>query len=296
MGAPSPHRASDRNPLWFGAMSAPEPRPASTVILCRPEGGSLAIFMVKRHGRSGFMAGAHVFPGGRVDDADHEYGVLDDMAADLVDGSEDAIGFCVAAVRETLEECGVLLAVDELGARPNAAIAKTLFDAVHDDGPQREGSGPREFHSELQALGLVPDISSLRPWSWWITPEAEPKRYDTRFFLAEAPAHDARADLKETTEGDWFTPEAALAAYAAGEIFLAPPTLATLEDLRGFATVAEAAASVTRPLPPICPLISTGEDGMVLALPGDELHEVSERAMAARTRIVMNDEGRFESR
>src|SRR5690606_37706845 len=136
-----------------------------------------------------------------------------------------------------------------------------------------------------------------RPLAWWITPKAEPKRYDTRFFLAPAPEGQApRVDEHEATEGAWFTPAAALAAYGEGRIQLAPPTLATLEDLAEHADLERAASAVARPLPPIEPVLITGDDGLVLALPGDPLHEVEAPASARRTRIVLDERGRFCSR
>jgi 8-oxo-dGTP pyrophosphatase MutT (NUDIX family) len=221
--------------------TSPEPRPAATVIIARPVAGGFEVLLVKRHGKSGFMAGAHVFPGGRVDDAD---------------AGPDR--FVSAAVRETMEEARVSLAA-----------------------------------------------SALTPWSWWITPREEPKRFDTRFFLAEVPADTvAVVDEHEAVAFAWLTPRAALSAYSAGEIVLAPPTLATLEDLAPFASLADARAAVTLPLRAVCPRIvsgvgsgaGSGDDGLVLALPGDPLHDERERVFPHRTRIVMNAAGRFESR
>ena len=239
-----------------------DPRPAATVILMRE---TSEVYLVKRHGRSGFMAGAHVFPGGRVDPEDSAY----EMDA-----------FTVAAIRETLEECGVLLVNNQ-----SDPVAREVFDEVQ---------GGRSFHDVIRERHLSLDASVLAPWSWWITPKAEPRRYDTRFFLARAPTHRAAPDNKEVTEGAWLTPRAALDAFAAGDIFLAPPTLATLEDLLGLESFEVAAASVQLPLQPICPLLVEGDE-MVLALPGDPLHDVKERAMRQRTRFVLGEGGRFRS-
>jgi 8-oxo-dGTP pyrophosphatase MutT (NUDIX family) len=238
-------------------MNAPPTRPAATVILCRPRGrnddGGFEVLLVKRHGKSGFMAGAHVFPGGRVDDADRaQAGPLCSFAAGLVDelSPVDAAAALLAGARETQEEAGI-------------------------------GLDPRSF----------------RPWSWWITPEAEPKRFDTRFFLAPVPADTAaRIDEHEAVAFAWHSPAEALQAYERGEIVLAPPTLATLEDLVPHRSFEEAAASVARPLPPVCPKLIPHDDGLILALPGDPLHDVPRRAFSRRTRIVMNAHGRFESR
>jgi len=274
--------------------AAPELRPAATVLLVREDGGDLSVYLVKRHGRSGFMAGAHVFPGGRVDEADGALAAalspaLRAAALAMLDGEEDertAVAFAVAAVRETAEECGVLLAIDEAGDHPSEADAATIAAEL------RAG---RPFGEVLSSRGLLPDVAALRPFAWWVTPAAEPKRYDTRFFLAPAPPHRADVDAQEVTEGEWFTPAAALAAYTAGEIVLAPPTLVTLEDLVGAKTLDDAAACVERPIPAICPVITNDESGMVLALPGDPLHESQTPAFAGRSRIIMTAAGLFES-
>lgn len=209
---------------------------------------------MKRHGKSGFMAGAHVFPGGRVDEADYDADIGMVNAAALLDGmnARTARGFLHAALRETLEEAGIRVSARD-----------------------------------------------LKPWSWWITPTEEPKRFDTRFFLCEVPRNtEAKLDEQEAVAFAWLTPKDALAAYTRGDIVLAPPTLCTLEDLAPFSSVSDAVMSVRRPLRPICPRILSdfaGMSGLVLALPGDPLHDVRERAFEVRTRIVMGDSGKFTS-
>ncbi|MBI1944422.1 MAG: NUDIX hydrolase [Deltaproteobacteria bacterium] len=224
------------------------PRLAATIMLCRPREHGFELLFVKRHGASGFMGGAHVFPGGRIEDNDS--GVPLDVA-----GS----------------------ALPEL---PAAEAARVLAGAV------------RETKEEA---GLDVDPASLRAWAHWITPEAEPKRFDTWFFLAPVPAHTvAIIDQHEAVEHAWHSPKAALAAHARGELTLMPPTLATVEDLAVFASIAEAAASVRRPLPTIRPHLIYG-DQIILALPGDPLHPEKARVFPHRTRIVLH-EGRFASR
>jgi 8-oxo-dGTP pyrophosphatase MutT (NUDIX family) len=270
------------------------PRPAATVVVCRQETDGLEVYLVKRHGRSGFMAGAHVYPGGRVDDADGALGdalapEVRSSASALLDGMDgrEAVAFCVAALRETAEECGLLLARDREGVVPDAAAAAAVARELRDGHP---------FAAVLESKGLVPDVGALRALAWWVTPAAEPKRYDTRFFLAAAPPQQrADVDAHETTEGEWLAPAAALAAYAEGRIVLSPPTLCTLEDLEGFTTLDEAAAAVPRPVPRIEPLLLSGDSGLILALPGDPLHPEPHRAAARRSRVIMSDGGRFTS-
>ena len=251
--------------------------PAATVVVARVlprDEGAFEVFLVKRHGKSGFMAGAHVFPGGKVDDDDASF---------------DADRFACAAIRETFEETGVLLARHESGL---AMTARAPRDAV----VARIAAGEPFAHA-LKATGLVPDVDALVGIGWWITPEAEPRRFDTRFFFALVPAlqhHDAAPDLQEVTEGTWFSPQGALDAYAQGEIALAPPTLVTLEELAPLTTAGVRAHAWPRRA--IRPLITHDADGaLVLALPGDSLHDVKDACWPHRTRVVAKDGGRFVS-
>lgn len=270
------------------------PRPASTVLLLRAGGDGLEVYLVRRHGRSGFMAGAHVFPGGRVDAADRELASLlpAETVASLrlvgIDDPLDAAAYWIAAVRETAEECGVLLTRTRDGAWASADTAEEVFAAL------RAGAS---FAETLDRHRLIPDVSGLHAFSWWITPEAEPKRYDTRFFYVSAPAdHRASVDAHEVTEGDWMTPSDALARYRAGEIVLAPPTLVSLEDIADAATPDEVASLIPDPGKPVCPHLTHEDGDLVLALPGDPLHDVREAVWpGVRTRIVRDADGRFMS-
>lgn len=271
-------------------------RPAATVVLCRAgNNGTLEFFLVKRHGRAGFMAGAHVFPGGRVDDDDATLGeelpaVARAHARALVPAVpvEMALGFCVAAIRETAEECGLVLARDAGGALVTSSVAGLVVDDM---------ARGRSFGDALTERGLRPDVEALHPLAWWITPAAEPKRFDTRFFLAAAPLDQApRVDAQEATEGAWFRPDEALHAYRSGTLRLAPPTLATLEDLLGADTIDDARATASLPLTPIDPeLIYVDDGGMLLALPGDPLHSRPLARAPHRTRFVLDGDGRFSS-
>lgn len=272
---------------------------ASTIVLVDDEG---RIYLVKRHGRSGFMAGAHVFPGGRVDATDREIALalppsLREAGQGLVQRGatnlDDALALLVAGVRETVEECAVFLATSA-HAPGGALVDGTVAAEAH----RLLEVEKRPFADVLATLGVVPAIDRLAPFAWWITPEAEPRRYDTRFFVARAP-HDQRAtvDAREVTEGDWMTPDDAIARYRRREIALAPPTLVTLEDLQGARTVdamiARGAQTAGRP---ICPKLIADEQGLVLALPGDALHDEREPIFpGVRTRVVMDADQRFVS-
>jgi 8-oxo-dGTP pyrophosphatase MutT (NUDIX family) len=227
---------------------APAPiAPASTVIVLRdgPEGPE--VFLVRRHHAIAFMAGAHVFPGGRVDpeDAGADRTWCDglDAVATPPDGltPAEALAFRVAAARELFEEAGVLLARDQTGR----------FVPLGEPTGHRHGSGLRyDLHAHRRTLkdiitsqGWRLAVDAVIPCARWVTPAADVRRFDTWFFVArvppgQSPIHD---DL-ESTESLWMTPARAIAAARAGAIALPPPTWATLRELERFRTVADVVA------------------------------------------------------
>lgn len=132
----------------------------------------------------------------------------------------------------------------------------------------------RELHEEA---GVRVAVEHLRPWAHWITPEVEPRRYDTWFFVAAMPhGEEARADGQEASAGDWFTPLDAIARAQEGRLPVAPPTMRTLQELAPFAAVADVLAAPRR-LPPICPRYGQDADGNVFVLlPGDPEHPATD--------------------
>ncbi|MFK7989240.1 MAG: NUDIX hydrolase [Sandaracinaceae bacterium] len=267
------------------------PREAATVLLARDEEEGFSIFMVRRHAKSGFMAGAYVFPGGTLDDEDQAPALLDRVegcsaagaAAALGEANGQlALGLYVAALRETFEEAGILLAdgVDpgELAAgRTRLHEGAAFLDIV------------RELDLRLRADALV-------PFSRWVTPVAEKRRYDARFFLARAPRKQrAEHDRIEVTAGEWLTPGAALDACERGRITLFPPTLRTLEQLVAFDSLDAAIADVRGRVPrPVMPVLRPHGDTIALTLPGDPEHPESEVILPGPSRFVLAD-GRFRS-
>lgn len=236
-------------------------RDAATVLLVRDEptsaaGGATAleVFMVRRHEKSGFVGGHHVFPGGVVDDADR-----DRAWSDHCRGKFDP--FAVAAVRELLEEAAVLIAVDSatgrlvrLGTDEIGALAKS----VH--------SGDRLLLDACREAGMVVDLDALRLWSHWVTPKGEPRRYDTRFFVAVAPPEqEAIHDELELTAGVWGTPASFLKQHAAGEIRMILPTVANLLSIENFGTTTELmeAARAKGTITPTTPELAREVDGSV---------------------------------
>lgn len=219
-------------------MTSPAPaRPASTVLLLRDGRQGLEVFMVVRHHQIDFASGALVFPGGRVE------------AADLALAGGDPQGaFRVAAIRETWEECGVLLAA------PGAV-------------PAAEG----DFAAMLAARGLRPDLDALAHFAHWITPVPVPKRFDTHFFLAAAPAdQDAVHDGGEAVDSVWIRPLDALAEAEAGTRKVVFPTRMNLTKLARSTSVAEAfAAARARPVVTVQPIQRDTPEGRYLRIPAE---------------------------
>jgi 8-oxo-dGTP pyrophosphatase MutT (NUDIX family) len=229
------------------------PRPAATVVLlrdARPGGPSgLEVFMVQRNRRSGFLPNAWVFPGGRVDAADALHGhpgVRGRLAIPGVSDA-DAAAIGVAAVRETLEEAGVWLGEGTVSDRDRAL-------------------------PDLLADGAAVDLDRLRAWSWWVTPEVEPKRFDTRFLVALASHGEARHDDREVVDSRWVSPRAVIDAGDQAAFPLAPPTWWTLRELAAHADAASAFAAERPAGRPIQPVMEFGDQGLVLLLPGHPAH------------------------
>jgi 8-oxo-dGTP pyrophosphatase MutT (NUDIX family) len=244
--------------------------PAATVLLLRDGGDGLEVFMLERHVESEFAGGALVFPGGKVDDGDRRlaparWSGIDLVAAAAVfDVEEDlALGLHVAAVRETFEEAGVLLARRD-GAPITAADVATPGALAARQRLSARGV-PWDWSGWLADEGLVLDLGALAWWSWWVTPEGSPKRYDTRFFLAAVPPDQEGAhDRVETVASRWTTPQAALDAGRAGSATVVYPTRKNLEVLATFATagaVLTAAAEGRLDTTRTQPVIVRGEDG-----------------------------------
>lgn len=230
----------------------PEAKDASTVMLVRDGAGGPEVFLQRRAGAMEFAAGMTAFPGGRVDPVDAEveiewagpapawwgqrYGVSAARAKALV----------CAAVRETFEECGVLLA----GPTAGTVVADTAGYRRQRERIEGRDLTLAEFLAE-EKLVLRADL--LRPWSRWITPTVERRRYDTNFFVAVLPEGQlADGATSETDLVQWSTPAAALATWKAGAHVLLPPTWSQLTSLSAYSTTAEilAAEPAIEPIQP----------------------------------------------
>lgn len=256
---------------------------ASTVIVLRNAGKGLETFMVCRHHQSGFMGGAHVFPGGKVDAVDSDPRWLErvdrsaeEITARLAESDpRRGLGLLVAGVRETFEEAGVLLASAAAGV-DLGEVRRKLHEGV-------------SFIELAEEADLRIDSTALVPYARWVTPKMESRRFDTRFYIASIPeGQRASHDGSETTSAAWLRPAAALDDMVAGKIKLAPPTVRTLRWLAEFGDVAEAIADASSRKPPLVrPRLVSSDAGWFLALPGDPEHPERERALPGATRMVL---------
>ena len=230
-----------------------KPRDAATLILLRDSdrtGDGIEVLLLQRHVRSAFLAGAHVFPGGVVEEVDFApemvalcRGLSSDQAHRIIEDvspPQKSLGFFVAAIREAFEESGILLAHGS-GSRPSTDGSELM--RLGGCRPEVHAS-PSVFASRLRDEGLSLATDKLSYFAHWITPEALPIRFDARFFVAAAPAdQEASPDGKETVEARWISPQGALAEHQMGRPKLAPPTFHSLTELTEFRTVDEAIAS-----------------------------------------------------
>ena len=247
-------------------------RPAATVMMVRDvtDGSGIEVFMLRRTGRASFAAGMYVFPGGRVDDVDHATEIapfcrgLDDVDASRQLGIDaGGLAFWVASVRECFEEAGVLLAEHRDGG--DLPLNDDDRHAVHD--------GTLSMVDLCKRDDLVLDLSTTHYVDHWITPIGENRRFDTRFFLTEAPAdQEGLHDDKETVESLWVSPATALEMHAAGDLMMLPPTIYNMRflGLHDSAASALAAGRDRVDVPCILPKIRLVDGKMVgIAMPTD---------------------------
>jgi 8-oxo-dGTP pyrophosphatase MutT (NUDIX family) len=258
-------------------------RPAATVMLVRDGDDGLEVFMLRRTLSAAFASGMYVFPGGRVDDADHADelepvcdGLDDERASRLLQVERGGLAFWVAAIRECFEEAGVLLARPTDAADPGDVVRFDDPDVAARFGAERllVHAGERSLVDVCADEDLVLVTDSIHYVSHWITPIGEARRFDTRFFVARAPqAQEPLHDDNETIDSLWVRPAAALERFEAGELALLPPTIASLEFLQQFdsADAALVAAADIGVPPVILPRLRLDDAGRFLgvSLPGD---------------------------
>ena len=246
------------------------PRQAATVLLLRDGTEGLEVYLLRRTSGMPFAGGMTAYPGGGVDPRDGDTDIAwagpppSAWAAAFGCDERTARELVCAAVRETFEEAGVLLA-----GVPGGDVVP---DVSGDDWEQqRQALLTRDLSLAglLAGRGLALRSDLLRPFAHWITPPVEPRRYDTKFFAAALPAGQHARDVSgEADEASWLRPSAALAELAAGSRPMLPPTIHTLGQLEPFADVAAAlAGSPPEPLEPISPSFEETPDGRWAVLP-----------------------------
>ena len=232
-------------------------RPSATVMLLRDGPTGLEVFMVVRHHEIDFASGALVFPGGRLEPADVELAADPALCGHRPDLDATAAAFRVTAIRETYEECGILLARPRAGTEPISAVALAVLDAT------------RPFAELLRGAELIPALDLLVPFAHWITPEFVPKRFDTHFFAAAVPGdqigiHDGR----EAIDSVWISPQQALHDAQSGRFTVVFATARNLWKLAqsASATAALDAARASR-IVTVMPELVTSETGRALRIP-----------------------------
>lgn len=241
---------------------AVEPKPAATVVLLRDAAQGMEVLLLKRHRSSGFVPGAYVFPGGRTDAADGDPELMQ-HALHFRETSVPSF-FWFAAVREAFEETGVLLARDAREAWvPDTHSSEAMQQMrlrLLDDGAT--------LLDVLRACDCRIDFSDVVYFAHWITPLAEPRRYDTRFFAAGVPpGRTVQADAREMTDALWLTPAQALARFAEGTLPMVFPTVKTLEQLAEFTNTAHALQQLAaRDVEPIMPRLVRTATGVGIVI------------------------------
>ena len=248
-----------------------EPREAATVVLLRDGDGGPQALLLRRNSKAGFVPRAWVFPGGRVDPADGEDALAErwtglgrEEAATRLglprDASPQAIAYYGAAVREAIEETGLWPGVTHAGGALASEAAKGSRERLLGEGAT--------LAAVLGEIDARLDGAAFEYIAHWVTPVAEPRRYDTRFFAARVPSDAvAHHDEREMTASVWLTPQEALARHREGRLPMIFPTIRTLEGLRGFDTVAELLAHFRgRAIPRQQPEIVRTADGVALRM------------------------------
>ena len=264
------------------AISPVVARHASTVLLLRDSDRGVEVFMERRHIQSDFVGGAYVFPGGRVDPEDRVdealcHGLTDREASARLALEEGGLTFYVAAIRECFEEAGVLLAYDRDGRILDFSdrAVEERFERLRAE----LNAGERSLLDIAAAEELTLATDRIGYWAHWITPEGQPRRYDTRFFVTRAPRNQtAGHDDHELTSSAWVTAEEALEHGRRKEWMIIFPTIRNLQKLSAFGTADEAIAAVDAQdeFPVMQPRVLMGrtpEEPARPVLPGDEGYE-----------------------
>jgi 8-oxo-dGTP pyrophosphatase MutT (NUDIX family) len=214
------------------------PRPAATIVLLRDAAEGMELLLMRRSRSAGFVPGAYVFPGGRVDGADAMPAVIErldgltvqsaETRLELPDAEPPAIAYYLAALREAFEETGILVGIRSDGSAPPTAAEDEGVDQIRDQLMSDDVS----FADAISRLQCRIAGDAIEYIAHWITPLPEPRRYDTRFFAAKVrPGSTPIADPREMTDAVWIAPQEALDRCDAGDLPMVFPTIKTIEQL-----------------------------------------------------------------
>ncbi|MBE0615252.1 MAG: MBL fold metallo-hydrolase [Burkholderiales bacterium] len=253
------------------------PRPAATLVLVRDQDSGMEVLMIRRTQSAAFVGGAHVFPGGAVDAADasaelagHCEGLDDIEASRQLEVERGGLAYWTAALRECFEEAGLLLAHDADGRYADLIDTQQLH--VFEQWRESIRAGRATLADLCRVHNLRLAAGRLAYHSHWITQPGRPRRFDTRFFVAEAPAaQTASHDNSETVDHIWIRPAEALERHKRGEMQLVFPTIKTLESISRFGSAAALMefARAPRKMPTMSPRSASSREGTKLLVPGD---------------------------
>jgi 8-oxo-dGTP pyrophosphatase MutT (NUDIX family) len=246
-------------------------KPAATILLLRDD--PFEVLMVRRHHQIDFASGALVFPGGKTHEGDHDARWGDHAIGwEGLDGEQRALR--IAAVREVFEEAGILLARRRDGEPITGEACSMEIRRAVDEGSVA-------FLDVVADLGAQLDLPALTVFARWITPPLTPKRFDTWFYVVDAPADQlAACDGRETVDAEWIRPAEALRLGDAGERKIIFPTRMNLKLLAEASGASDAVARAeARTLVTVQPQIVQREAGRVLALPPDAGYGVVEEPL-----------------
>ena len=262
---PAPAEWHPRIAEYLAGRLEPVPaRLAATVLLLRDGADGPEVHLVKRATTMAFAGGLYAFPGGRVDPQDEDAATAwagpspEQWATRFDCAVPQARALVGAAVRETFEETGVLLA----GSAPETVVGATSSADWEADRLAVEAHA-LPLGALLTRRGLTLRTDLLAGWSRWVTPAFEPRRYDTAFFVAALPEGQSAREVSGETEGTvWTTPSRAIADFEAGHVAMLPPTVTTLREIAAFdSTAAVLAAASARSLAPIMADVRAEADG-----------------------------------
>jgi 8-oxo-dGTP pyrophosphatase MutT (NUDIX family) len=264
-----------------GELTPAEPRDAATVVLLRDGASGPEVYLLRRQASMAFAAGMCVFPGGGVDPRDFDADVAwagpspSSWASRLGVDEAMARALVCAAVRETFEESGVLLA----GPSSGSVVSDTTGSDWEADRVALE-TRSLSLTSFLAQRGLVLRSDLLGAWSGWLTPEFEPRRYRTWFFVAVLPAGQVTRDVStESSSVTWLAAQSAAAAVDAGELLMLPPTYLTCLEVGLFGSPSEVLASAASrgPIEMFMPEVEGSGSSASLSIPSSLRALVEER-------------------